>query len=91
VVRELVVTGIRGMVEAAGKKFGADWFGKLKMGFQCAVLIGVFLIQWWRAAQRSPGVLDVLDRVQIVLLWLMLGATIGSGVQYVVKAVRMLR
>src|SRR5215471_19197860 len=31
VVRELLVTGIRGMVEATGKKFGADWFGKLKM------------------------------------------------------------
>ena len=42
--RELWVTGIRGMVEAAGKKFGADWFGKLKMGLQCAVLIGVLLI-----------------------------------------------
>src|SRR6187200_1627574 len=46
--RELVVTGIRGMVEATGKKFGADWFGKLKMGLQCAVLIGVLLIQWLR-------------------------------------------
>src|SRR5215831_14862143 len=28
IVRELLVTGIRGMVEATGKKFGADWFGK---------------------------------------------------------------
>src|SRR5262245_50211330 len=43
VCRELLVTGVRGMVEAAGKKFGADWFGKLKMGLQCAVLMGVFL------------------------------------------------
>src|SRR5262249_27743102 len=42
--RELAVTGIRGMVEATGQKFGADWFGKLKMGLQCAVLIGVLLI-----------------------------------------------
>jgi CDP-diacylglycerol--glycerol-3-phosphate 3-phosphatidyltransferase len=91
VVRELLVTGIRGMVEAAGKKFGADWFGKLKMGLQCAVLIGVFLIQWWRAAQLSPSVQNVLDRVQIVLLWLMLVATVGSGVQYVVKAARLLK
>src|SRR5580698_8144246 len=44
--RELAVTGIRGMVEATGKKFGADWFGKLKMVLQCAVLIGVLFIQW---------------------------------------------
>jgi len=89
--RELAVTGIRGMVEATGQKFGADWFGKLKMGLQCAVLIGVLLIEWWRAAGFTPAVLDVLEPVQGVLLWAMLAATVGSGVQYVVKAARMLR
>lgn len=91
VARELVVTGIRGIVEATGKKFGADWFGKLKMGLQCAVLIGVLLIQWWRAAGFSPAVLNVLDPVQLVLLWAMLVATIGSGLQYLVKAAKLLR
>jgi CDP-diacylglycerol--glycerol-3-phosphate 3-phosphatidyltransferase len=91
VVRELLVTGVRGMVEATGRKFGADWFGKLKMGLQCAVLTGVFLIQWWRAAGLAGSVLEVLDRVQLVLLWLMLAATVGSGVQYVVKAARVLK
>jgi CDP-diacylglycerol---glycerol-3-phosphate 3-phosphatidyltransferase len=88
--RELLVTGIRGMVEATGQKFGADWFGKLKMGLQCAVLIGVLLIEWWRSAGYTPAVLDVLEPVQLVLLWAMLAATVGSGLQYVVKAVKML-
>jgi len=91
VCRELVVTGIRGMVEATGRKFGADWFGKLKMGLQCAVLIGVLLIQWWRFAGFSPALLDVLDPVQRVLLWAMLVATVGSGMQYMVKAARLLK
>jgi CDP-diacylglycerol--glycerol-3-phosphate 3-phosphatidyltransferase len=91
VVRELLVTGIRGMVEATGKKFGADWFGKLKMGLQCAVLIGVFLIEWWRAAGFDPSARDALERVQLVLLWAMLAATVGSGAQYVVKAARLLK
>jgi len=91
VCRELLVTGIRGMVEAAGKKFGADWFGKLKMGLQCAVLIGVFLIAWLRTLEGTADVLAVLDRVQLVLLWAMLAATVGSGVQYVVKAAKLLR
>ena len=91
VVRELLVTGIRGMVEAGGKKFGADWFGKLKMGLQCAVLIGVFLIQWWHSAGFSSSVLDILEPIQRILVWLMLAATIGSGVQYVVKAIRLLK
>ena len=75
VCRELLVTGLRGMVEATGKKFGADWFGKLKMGLQCAVLIGVLLIQWWRAEGFIPSVLGALDPVQLVLLWAMLAAT----------------
>lgn len=90
VCRELIVTGIRGMVEGTGKKFGADWFGKLKMGLQCAVLIGVFLILWMQ--DRGAGdVVALLAPVELVLLWAMLLATVGSGLQYVVKAVRLLR
>ncbi len=88
--RELLVTGIRGMVEATGQKFGADWFGKLKMGLQCAVLIGVLLILWLETFP-APDVLAVLNPMQKVLLWAMLAATVGSGLQYIVKATRMLR
>lgn len=91
VCRELLVTGLRGMVEAAGKKFGADWFGKLKMALQCAVLIGVLLIAWLRTLGGTAGALAVLEPVQLVVLWLMLAATVGSGAQYVVKAVRLLK
>jgi CDP-diacylglycerol---glycerol-3-phosphate 3-phosphatidyltransferase len=92
VCRELLVTGIRGMVEAAGKKFGADWFGKLKMGLQCAVLIGVFLIAWLHTLLPDTSeALAVLEPVQQVLLWAMLAATVGSGAQYVVKATRLLK
>lgn len=90
VCRELIVTGLRGIVEATGRKFGADWFGKLKMALQCAVIIGVLLIQWWRAAGLAPVVLSLLERVQLVLLWATLVATVGSGLQYVVKAARLL-
>ncbi|MFM8273601.1 MAG: CDP-alcohol phosphatidyltransferase family protein [Gemmata sp.] len=91
VCRELLVTGLRGMVEASGKNFGADWFGKLKMGLQCAVLIGVLLIRWLATLGGTGAALAVLEPVQLVLLWLMLAATVGSGLQYVVKAVRLLR
>ncbi len=87
--RELAVTGIRGMVEATGQKFGADWFGKLKMVLQCAVLIGVLLILWLKT-QDARDLLRLLEPLQLFLLALMLLATIGSGVQYVVKAARLL-
>ncbi|MFW6335567.1 MAG: CDP-alcohol phosphatidyltransferase family protein, partial [Phycisphaeraceae bacterium] len=30
-LREFLVTGLRGMVEAAGVAFGANWYGKAKM------------------------------------------------------------
>src|SRR5437764_7322872 len=30
VCRELIVTGVRGVVEATGRKFGGGWLGKLK-------------------------------------------------------------
>jgi CDP-diacylglycerol--glycerol-3-phosphate 3-phosphatidyltransferase len=91
VCRELLVTGIRGMVEAAGKKFGADWFGKLKMALQCAVLIGVFLLAWLRTLEGTSEALAVLNPIQLALVWVMLAATVGSGVQYVAKAAQLLR
>ena|SRR5579872_1743706 len=87
--RELTVTGIRGMVEATGKKFGADWFGKLKMVLQCAVLIGVFTIRWL-ATLDAQNALSILEPIQLAILWAMLIATIGSGIQYIVKAARIL-
>ncbi len=91
VVRELLVTGIRGMVEATGKKFGADWFGKLKMGLQCACIIAVLLVLSLHAAGIAGPTVDWLLVGQLVLLWVMLAATAGSGVQYIVKAVRLMR
>ena len=91
VCRELVVTGIRGMVEATGKKFGADWFGKLKMGLQCAAIIGALWIQWWRGSEFNSGLLEILEPTQSVVLYAMLMATIGSGIQYLVKAGKLMR
>lgn len=84
--RELLVTALRGMVEATGRSFGADRWGKLKMGLQCAVLIGVFWIKWWRADGIWPEMVRVLDPIQETLFWAMVVATVGSGVQYAVKA-----
>lgn len=90
VSRELIVTGIRGIVEATGRKFGADWFGKLKMILQCAVIIGVLLIQWLSSIPSMVEIKALLEPIQNVLLWAMLLATLGSGLQYCVKAARLL-
>jgi len=88
--RELVITGLRGIVEATGKSFGADWFGKMKMVLQSAVLIGVFLIESLRANDLD-GWAERLAPMQTTLLYLMLAAVVGSAMQYGVRAGRLLR
>ena len=89
VCRELLVTGLRGMVEATGQRFGADWFGKVKMGLQCAVIVGVLLLQTLRGHGETTTA-DALEPLQLALMAAMLTATVGSAVQYSVKAVRLL-
>ena len=89
--RELLITGLRGIVEATGVKFGADWFGKLKTTLQCAALIGVLLLQTCRQHGWLSDILPTLEMIQIVLLDTMLFATVGSGLQYCIKAARVLK
>lgn len=89
--RELLITGLRGIVEATGKTFGADWFGKLKTVLQCAVLIALLALQTLRQYDALVSAHSVLNGICIGLLGLMLIATVGSAVQYGVKAVRLLK
>jgi CDP-diacylglycerol--glycerol-3-phosphate 3-phosphatidyltransferase len=91
ICRELLVTGLRGMVEATGRKFGADWFGKLKTILQCAWLVAVLLYltvkdQPWASEIERP-----VKMMHLGLLYAMLAATILSGLQYCAKAVALLR
>ncbi|HEY2787481.1 MAG TPA: CDP-diacylglycerol--glycerol-3-phosphate 3-phosphatidyltransferase [Fimbriiglobus sp.] len=90
VARELLVTGIRGMVESAGKKFGADWFGKLKTVLQLAALIAILVEKTVRST-APEGYSDGPKPVTEILIWAMLVATVGSLIQYTAKAVKALR
>jgi CDP-diacylglycerol--glycerol-3-phosphate 3-phosphatidyltransferase len=82
VAREFLVTAVRGLAEAAGLAFGADWIGKLKMVAQCvtagALLTLVAGSTMW-AWLANAGV------------WISLVLTIWSGVHYVWKARALLR
>ena len=88
--REILITGLRGIVEATGKTFAADRWGKIKTGLQCAVIIGALLLLWLKQSEIARETWPTLDIVQMTLLYAMLLATIGSGLQYVVKAAKML-
>lgn len=90
VVREVLITGLRGIVEATGKSFGADWFGKLKTVLQCAVLIGVLLLKTLVANDWLSTVVPAIELLQLGLLVSMLVATVGSGCQYFVRAAKLL-
>ena len=88
VIREILITGLRGMVEATGANFQADWFGKLKMVLQCAVIIGV-LLKLTMLANDTSGI-DAIGIATLVLMYVMLLATVGSGLQYFWKAAKVL-
>ncbi len=89
--RELLITGLRGMVEATGKKFGADWFGKLKTVLQFAVLFAALAYKMYEGQTWFGGYRQGWEYGYLALLGAMLVATVGSGLQYVVKAVRLSR
>ena len=84
--REILITGIRGIVESMGHKFGADWFGKLKTVLQCTAIIAVLVLQ-----SIGPAGYPTLDTIWRAVLYAMLAATVGSGIQYLVKAAKLLR
>ena len=87
--RELVITGVRSFLENQAVRFGADWLGKFKMVLQCAALIAVFVtlqrLDWLRPAERW------CDGLRDGLVYAMLLVTLLSGVQYLWRAVGLLR
>ena len=84
--RELLITGVRGMVEAEGVSFGADRFGKLKTVTQFAAVLAVLV----RESLRGSASFALLDAACPPLILLMVAATLGSGLQYLVRAVKLL-
>jgi CDP-diacylglycerol--glycerol-3-phosphate 3-phosphatidyltransferase len=85
VARELIITGLRSFFESQAASFGADWLGKLKMGLQCAALIAILVVKTWGEGS------EFLRGVQISLIWAMLVATALSGMQYLWRALILLR
>jgi CDP-diacylglycerol---glycerol-3-phosphate 3-phosphatidyltransferase len=89
--RELLITGVRGYVESLGKKFGADWFGKLKTILQCMWLLTVLLYLAIRERSWAEGIRRLVEMLHYGLLYAMIAATVLSGLQYCVKAWKLLK
>ena len=76
VVRELLIQGLRSLLEGKGQPFGARLAGKLKTLVQCLSISAILLCLWIRP---SYGWLLVRDG----LTWLAVSLTLYSGLGYV--------
>jgi CDP-diacylglycerol--glycerol-3-phosphate 3-phosphatidyltransferase len=76
IVRELLIQGLRSLLEGQGHPFGARQAGKLKTVFQCLSICAVLACLW---LQPSDGWLWGRD----VLTWAAVGLTVYSGFVYV--------
>lgn len=85
VVRELLIQGLRSLLEGQGQAFGAKLAGKLKTTFQCISISAVLLAL---SLSRPPEfLLDVRD----LFTWLAVFLTVYSGWTYLAGAMPALR
>ena len=88
--REMLVTSLRGFLEKQGADFSASASGKLKMFLQCAAATASLL-----SLDASFGAWTIIGanftQIRDVLLWSMVVVTVWSGVDYVRRAIELLR
>jgi CDP-diacylglycerol--glycerol-3-phosphate 3-phosphatidyltransferase len=85
VVRELLIQGLRSLLEGQGQPFGAKMAGKLKTLVQCFSISAVLLVL--SLASAPSALLWVRD----ILTWLAVGLTVYSGASYLIRAMPALR
>lgn len=86
VVRELLIQGLRSLLEGQGQPFGARTAGKLKTVTQCASISAVLLVLW--LGSSSPL---WLAWIRDILTWTAVALTIYSGLVYIRIAMPSLR
>jgi CDP-diacylglycerol---glycerol-3-phosphate 3-phosphatidyltransferase len=92
--RELAVTALRSFIENQGGDFSAKWTGKWKMVFQCvAAAFSIGKLQWYDLEARAftSDLPAWVDYGLMISLWIAIGLTVYSGLEYIVVAVRTLR
>ena len=86
VLREILVTTLRGLSEARGVAFMATAWGKVKMFLQ-SVALGVLVCGFALGVIERPWA----HTVQLVVLYLAVAATVISGLHYIGRAYRVFR
>ncbi len=85
--REMFITSLRGFLEQHGRDFSASWSGKIKMGVQCVAVVLCLLSMSPESPFNTPGFQLLRD----ISIWSAALITIYSGIDYVLRAARMLR
>jgi len=79
--RELAITGLRSVIAGKGVDISASRLGKLKTGFQIAAIIPLMI--------HYPFLNLECQSIGQVLIWVALGFTVWSGVDYFIKFKRL--
>ena len=90
--REIVITGLRGLASTEGIIIPASNLGKFKTIFQIVAILGLLLHYdyCWFFAIQHPYLTVNMHNVGIFYLWIATVITIWSGVDYLVKFVRVI-
>ena len=78
VIRELLIQGLRSLLEGQGQAFGARMAGKLKTVVQCVSISAVLLCL---GLEPSPS--SALPWIRDILTWLAVALTVYSGSSYI--------
>jgi len=84
--RELLVTSLRGISEAAGQQFGAVWAGKFKMGFQSGTILVILIYVAFRHQLLDSHWEYPLRVLRDFGIWGTVIITVYSGLAYIRKA-----
>jgi CDP-diacylglycerol---glycerol-3-phosphate 3-phosphatidyltransferase len=90
--REIIITGLRGLASTEGIIIPASNLGKFKTIFQIVAILGLLLHYdyHWFFAVDHPYLYVNMHNIGIFYLWIATIITIWSGVDYLVKFVRVI-
>ena len=90
--REIIITGLRGLASTEGIIIPASNLGKFKTIFQIVAILGLLLHYdyHWFFAVDHPYLYVNMHNVGMFYLWIATIITIWSGVDYLVKFVRVI-
>ncbi len=90
--REIIITGLRGIASTEGIVIAASELGKFKTIFQIVAILGLLLHYdyHWFFSVDSPYLYVNMHHVGVFYLWIATIITIWSGVDYLVKFMRVI-